>query len=559
MLLELRIQNLAVIEHVSIRLERGLNVLTGETGAGKSIIVGALSLLLGERASAELVRPGAERALVEGVFDVAGAEDVLALLSEQGIAAEDGLLILRREVAAEGRNRAWVNGSPATASTVGALGRRLVDLHGQHEHQTLLRGDEQRAILDAFAGAEGSVAEVAAAHARLRRATAELEGLEARRREAEAHADLLRFQAEEIEAARLEPDEEEELTAEAHRLEHAEELAGLADTLHQALYADEEAIAARLDGLRRTLDQLLRIDPDVGDAREMLESAFHNVEEVGRLMGDYASGVEHDPGRLAEVRRRQDLLFRLKRKYGESVEGVIEAGARARRELDLVDRAAFERRALEKEETEARGQLEEAAGQLTRLRTKASKHLEKEVTAVLPHLGLAGGRFEVSLAQHPVPTAAGAEGVEFHVSLNVGFEPRPLARVASGGELSRVMLALKSVLAAVDRVPSLVFDEIDAGVGGQVAHQVAGRLGEVAVAHQVFAITHLPQIAARADHHVRVEKGEREGTTLTRLTSLEGDERVREIARMLGDPDGAASVEHARELLGQRGSARAGS
>lgn len=558
MLIELRIQSLAVIERVSVRLETGLNVLTGETGAGKSIIVGALSLLLGERASSDVVRPGAERAVVEGVFDVARRPEIIARLGEQGIDCEDGLLILRREVAAEGRNRAWVNGSAATASMVGELGRRLVDLHGQHEHQTLVRGDEQRAILDAFAGAEDVARAVAEAHARLREAVANLAELDRRRQEAQERAEFLRFQVEEIERARLENGEEEALEAEARRLEHTEDLARLSEDLHQGLYAGDGAIAGRLDELRRALEHLLRIDPAPAEARDMLESAYYTVEEVGRSMGEYAARIEHDPVRLAEIRQRQDLIFRLKRKYGGSVEDVLEAGRRARGELDLVDRAGFERRAIEKEERAAREDLRDKAQELSRLRRAAAVRLEAEVTALLPALGLGGGRFEVGLTPRSEPTASGAESIEYRVALNVGFDPMPLAKVASGGELSRVMLALKTILASVDDIPSLVFDEIDAGIGGQVGGQVGERLRQVAAAHQVFVITHLPQIAAGADHHLRVEKSEREGTTLTRLIPLEGADRVREIARMLGDPESPASLEHARDLLGQKSSAATG-
>lgn len=556
MLLELRIQDFAVIDRVAVRLAPGLNVLSGETGAGKSIVVGALSLLLGERASADLVRAGADRAVVEGVFDVAERPDILDLLAEQGLEAEDGHLILRREVSASGRGRAWVCGAASTAAFVGELGRRLVDLHGQHEHQTLLRQDEQRAILDAYAESTALAEEVRAAHARLLECRRDLQELEQRRAAAEQRADLLRFQAEEIEAARLREDEEELLEAEARRLEHAEDLARLSGTLHQALYAAEDAVTERLGELRRTLDHLIRIDPGQADARELLESALYTLDELGRRMGEYAARIEHDPARLDEIRRRQDLLFRLRTKYGPTLADVIATGLRAREELDALDRSALDRRTLEKEEAEARAELERLAGELSARRAAAATRLAEEVGRILPELGLVGGRFEVALEALPEVGGAGAEAVEFRIALNAGFEPRPLARVASGGELSRVMLALKTILARLDRVPSLVFDEIDAGIGGVTANRVAANLRRVAECHQVFVITHLPQIAARADHHLRVEKLQTDGRTATRLTELAGEERVRELARMLGgDPDSAASLEHARELLGVAASA----
>jgi DNA repair protein RecN (Recombination protein N) len=556
MLIEIRIENFAVIERLSVRLEPGLNVLTGETGAGKSIIVGALGLLLGERASDDVVRTGATRAVVEGVFDVAGRERVLGRLDEHGIAAEDGLLILRREVSLGGRNRAWVNGSAATASLVGELGRELVDLHGQHEHQTLLRQEEQRLILDAFEDAAALREEVAAAHRDLREAADALAELERRRRDTEQRADYLRFQVGEIEAAGVAAGEEERLEEEARRLHHADDLARLAARLHQELYAAEDAVSARLGELRRVLDQLARIDPSVDDAREPLDTAFYALEDLGRRMGDYAAGIEHDPSRLEEIRTRQDLLFRLRSKYGPTLEDVVEAGARARRELESLDAAGFERRALEKRLGEAEARYEERAAALTGLRTRGGGRLEEEVAALLPEVGLRSGRFQVGLVPLPVGGPAGRETVEFRVSLNPGFDLRPLSRIASGGELSRIMLALKTILARADRVPTLVFDEIDAGIGGRVALQIGVRLKAVAAEHQVFVITHLPQIASRADQHLRVEKLEQEGTTLTRLVEVRGEDRVRELARMLGgDAAGSAGLQHARELLASAGAA----
>lgn len=550
MLLELRISNFAVIESLSIHCEAGLNTLTGETGAGKSIIVGALGLLLGERASVESIRSGAQKATVEGVFDVAQRKSVLELLAEQGIEADDGLLILRREVSAEGRSRAWVNGAASTATFVGQLGRSLVDLHGQHEGQTLMRADEQRNILDAFAGASDLAGEVAVVYQDTRRLQDELEDLERRRREAEQRADYLRFQASEIESAHIKPGEEAELASESVRLEHSEELAQLAGALSDALYAGDDSVSARLGEVRRTLDHLVRIDQSQADARELLDTAYYAIEELGRRFGDYAGGIEYDPARLEEVRRRQDLLYRLRSKYGPELEDVIATAAKAREELSLVDDAAFRRQQVESALGAAEQKLQQLSTELSRQRKKAAARLQKEVMQVLPELGMAAGRFEVALDGHTQATAHGAEAVEFRIALNAGFEPRPLARIASGGELSRVMLALKTILARVDRVPTLIFDEVDAGIGGRVATQVADKLRDVARHHQVFVITHLPQLASRAAHHLLVEKVVREGTTLTRVNELKGEERVRELARMLGgDPESGVSIEHAREML----------
>ncbi len=551
MLLELRISNFAVIESLSIHCEAGLNALTGETGAGKSIIVGALGLLLGERASTESIRTGAQKATVEGVFDVARRKHVLAMLVEQGIEADDGLLILRREVSAEGRSRAWVNGAASTATFVGQLGRALVDLHGQHEGQTLLRGEEQRNILDEYAGASERAEAVEEAWHKVRALHAELEDLERRRRDAEQRADYLRFQLNEIESANLQHGEESDLASESVRLEHSEELAQLASSLSNALYAGDESLSTQLGEIRRVLEHLVRIDQSQADARELLDGAYYAIEELGRRFGDYAERIEYDPARLEEVRRRIDLLYRLRSKYGPEIADVIETARKASDELSLVDDAAFRRKEVETALASAEAELRELAADLSKQRRKAATRLQKEITAILPELGMAAGKFDVGLDAHAHVTAHGNESVEFRIAVNAGFEEKPLARVASGGELSRVMLALKTILARVDRVPTLIFDEVDAGIGGRVATQVADKLRDVAQHHQVFVITHLPQLASRAAHHLMVEKVEREGTTLTRVTELKSEERVRELARMLGgDPESGVSLEHAREMLG---------
>ena len=553
MLTELRIRNFALIEELSVQLGPGLNVLTGETGAGKSIIVGALSLLLGERASAEVVRSGADRASVEGVFDVGENPDLKHLLDESGIDAEDDTLILKREVAVEGRNRAWVNGSPATAALLGTLGRMLVDLHGQHEHQTLLRRNEQRAILDAYAGTGDLVEDVAAAVRALRTIAGEIEGLDQRRREALQRADFLRFQLEEIDAASLRSGEEEELAADARRLSHSEELMELAGSLDGALAGGGGGgLVDGVGAIRRTLSALTRIDPAQAQLEELYDTAYYALDELRLQLQSYAGGIEHDPQRLEEIRRRQDLIFRLKSKYGPELEDVLAAGESARAELELLEGAEWELGELRKQEMRAREELQHRAAQLSERRAAAATELAAEVTAVLPALGMAGGRCEVALLPLAHPGPAGAEEVEFRVALNKGWEPRPLAQVASGGELSRVMLALKTILARLDAVPTLIFDEVDAGIGGKVALQVGEKMRAVARDHQVFAITHLPQIASRAHTHLLVQKREREGMGVTEVLPLTGESRVVEIARMLGgDPESSVSLEHARELLGQ--------
>ncbi|MDX1494341.1 MAG: DNA repair protein RecN, partial [Longimicrobiales bacterium] len=444
-------------------------------------------------------------------------------------------------------------GSPATAGIVGELGSALVDLHGQHEHQTLLRPRDQRRILDAFGGAEELAAGVAQEYGRLQELRRELEEREERRREVESRADFLRFQLKEIDGADLSPGEDEALEAEAGRHEHSEELAQGAQSVAEVLYDGDEAVSDHLAQALQTLERLARFDSELEGDAERLKDAFYAVQEVGRRMGDYAASVDHDPERLEEVRARLDRIFRLKRKYGPELADVLETAQRVRAELADHDDADHDVTRLRSEIEEATRGLEAVAAKLTEARQNAAHQLEDAVGQVLPGLGLGEGRFEVRLTSHETISSGGAESVEFLVSPNRGFDPMPLAKIASGGELSRIMLALKSILASVDRVPVLVFDEIDAGVGGVVATAVAEKLAEVAQRHQVFVVTHLPQVASRASAHLLVEKGTADGLTTTRIRKLDGDGRVEEVARMLGgDPESATSREHARELLGAR-------
>lgn len=555
MLIELRIRDYAVIEELTLELGAGLNALTGETGAGKSIIVGALSLLLGERASSDDVRVGADRAVIEGVFDVEGQDALLARLDDLGLQAEDGLLILRREVQAEGRNRAWVNGSPATATVVGRLGSALVDLHGQHEHQTLLNRSAQRAILDAFAGLQAEVSEVARLHAEWSEARAALETRAARARELASRADFLRFQLNEISEADLDPAEDETLEVQARRLEHARELGEGAHGLHDMLYSGDDSISDRLADARALAARLERVDPALGEVAAAVEAAYHATVEAGRSAEDYAGGVEQDPAELERVRARQHQLFRLKQKYGPSLADVIEMGDRLTAEVADLDAADRDLSTLVALRDQARDALHVASARLTSGREVAGARLAVAVEGLLPELGMEGAVFEVALIPRDEPGAGGSEEIEFRVALNPGFAPRPLGRVASGGELSRVMLALKALLAEVDDVPTLVFDEIDAGIGGVVATAVARKLGEVARKHQVFVITHLPQLASRAGAHLLVRKGESDGgVASTSVSTLRGEDRVTEVARMLGgDPESQTSRDHARELIGTPG------
>ncbi len=552
MLTELRIRNFAIIDAVVLPLAPGLNVLSGETGAGKSIIVGALGLLIGERANADVVRPGAERAVVEGTFEVGDAPELRALLDERGIDVEDGVLVLKREVPASagGRARAWINGTAVTASVLSDIGRALVNVHGQHEAQSLLDPEAQRRILDAFAGAQGQSAAVARAHGALTAAQAAVADLVTRRNTAQKRADYLQHVAREIADAKLVEGEEQQLEDEARRLTHAEELRALAGELSAVLEGNDGAVLGQLGHLQKPLASLQRIDPSVARLQEVYDAAYYALEELAREVAAYSETVERDPARLEEVERRRDLLFRLLKKYGGTVAAALETGRDARAELALLESAELDLRELTVAVTAAEAALQEAAAALTKARQKSAARLAKEVEAQFPGLGLDAGHFHVVLTPRATIGAVGAEDVEFRVALNVGHDARALARVASGGELARVMLALKTILAGVDRVPTLIFDEVDAGIGGRVGQQVGDAMRRVASHHQVFAITHLPQIASRAHHHIRVHKGAKDGVTTADIEVLEGETRVEEIARMLGgDADSATSRAHAREQL----------
>jgi DNA repair protein RecN (Recombination protein N) len=484
------------------------------------------------------------------VFDVGDVRGIAALADERGIDVEDDTLVLKREIASSGRGRAWINGAPVTAAVLAEIGRALVNLHGQHDAQTLLDAESQRQILDAFGGADAQATLVRSTYEELSAVRREISALASRRADAEKRADYLRHVAREIEDARVAPGEDVRLEDEARVLENADELRTLATSLNDLLSGDESSVLTQLGAAQRPLTAIERIDPSAARMQEMFDAGFYALQELARTVEDYAGSVDLDPARLEEVRQRRDRLYGLLKKYGPALENVIEAGRSARSELDLIDTAQFDLAQLTTRETETRRRLFSEAEKLSDLRMTAAKKIAKSVDALLPQLGMPDGRFSVALVARDEPTSEGAEDVEFRVALNVGHEERPLARVASGGELSRVMLALKTILARVDRVPTLIFDEVDAGIGGRVGLQVGDTLRKVAKEHQVFAISHLPQIAARAHHHIVVAKGARGGVTTADISVLEGSNRVNEIARMLGgDPESKVSRAHAKELL----------
>jgi DNA repair protein RecN (Recombination protein N) len=569
MLKELGIKNFAIIDGLRMAFGPGLNVFTGETGAGKSIVVDALSLALGERASADLIRTGSDEAVVEAAFELngRGPETVRGLLRDQGIDMGPGEdLVIRRVISSSGKNRIYVNGGLVTLATLSAIGSRLADIHGQHEHQSLLAADQQLDLLDAYGGLFPLRDAFGELSRRYRQLRSDLAELEANEREKAQREDLLRYQVNEIEGARLLPGEDDELDAELRVLANAEKLAGLASAADEALYSSDGSVLAGLKRAATGLREIAAIDASLAATCELLESGRAQIEEAAREVSAYAGRVQVDPARLEEIGDRIDLIRKLKKKYGASIADIVAFGETAAAELAKIERSGEERERLRREIAALRDQITAKAGDLTRKRTAAARELEAKVEAELGQLGMKKSRFSVAIvpdqgedtADGRRITARGADRVEFLISANPGEEPRPLARIASGGELSRVMLALKTILVEGDPIPTVVFDEVDAGIGGAVAEEVGRKLRRMASRRQVFCITHLPQIASMATGHYGVAKSVRNNRTSTEVRLLEPTERVEEVARMLGGRTITdATLRHAEEMI-ERGRAKSG-
>jgi DNA repair protein RecN (Recombination protein N) len=554
MLRELRIRNFAIVENVTVPFVPGFNVLTGETGAGKSILVDAILLLRGARAQTDLIRGDAETASVEAVFAASGA--AVAVLEEAGLRAEDGEIVIRRELSRSGRHRAFVNDAVVTIGLLERLGDPLVQVHGQHEHQRLLEPARQLELLDGFAGAETLREHFASALAKLREAEADVERRRGAGRDRAQREDLLRFQVSELDAARLRPGEEEELRTERRRLQHAERFAAGLHEVGTLLHDDAASAATRLAQAGRVLSELGRLDAAFAAPMETLEAARAQLDETVAILRMLRDTIVFEPGRLDAIDDRLDALVRLKRKYGDTEQAMLEFRAEVAAELDRLQR--YEELLAEDERRLADLQAEADAGAraLGATRREAAAKLTPAVQRELRQLGMERALFEVvvlELARQDW-SARGGNRVEFRFTANPGEAVRPLARIASGGELARTMLALQVVLAAYERAPTMIFDEVDAGIGGQAAARVGEKLGAVATGRQVLCVTHLAPIAALADQHVRVAKRVHGGRTRASADVIAGDQRATEIARMLGDRGSTTvALEHARALLRGRG------
>jgi len=548
MLLELTVENYAVVEKVRVRFHRGLNLLTGETGSGKSIVVDAMALLLGGRAAAEMVRTGAERARIAGIFEV-GAQGL-----PDGIEPEDGELIIEREILSNGKSRAFAGGRPVTASLLKELARNLGDIHGQHDQQQLFSGGVQREMLDGFADAGEQVAEVASLYTQWNAAKAELAELDRTAQEKLRQADLWSFQRNEIEAVNPQLGEDLQLENERRVLRNVVRLQETAGAAYAALYEDPESVAAQLHTVVKRLEDLGRIDESMRDVVAALEPARIAVDEATRALGHYVGKLEADPARLEEIETRLASLEKLRRKYGATIEEVTAFHQDVARNLSAVESSGERRAALAKELAVVTAGYESAAGHLSTLRREAARRLAKAVASELASLAMEKTRVEIRVTPAEW-SAAGADAVEILISPNVGEELKPLEKIASGGELSRVALALKTCTAparadkhAIPR--TLVFDEVDAGVGGSAAESVGRRLKRLAASAQVLCVTHLAQIAGFAEHHYYVEKHAERGRTVTTIEELDAPARTREIGRMLsGERVTPEALRHAEQLI----------
>ncbi|HYE33405.1 MAG TPA: DNA repair protein RecN [Methylomirabilota bacterium] len=549
MLHTLRIRNLALVSDLTVELAPGYNAVTGETGAGKSIIIGALTLLLGERADRTMIRSGSDSCSVEAVFDAPPQPEFAALLEERGLEpCEDGKLILKRVFTAAGSNKQHVNGSPATLVVLKEIGELLADLHGPHEHQSLLQTSQQLSILDRFGNLEELRGRFTKALDNRKQLQAEKAALIVDERTYAQQLDLLRHQRNEITAARLHPDEEQEAEETYQRASNAARLLEAAQQAVSTLDGEENSVFQQLAAVGRSVQELARLDKSAANLAEIHSQALELLHDLQRELEAYTEKVDLDPAQLQAAEERLTLIQSLKRKYGSSLAEVIAHGEEAARKLQQLESrdAELERinAALEKNEQELRAK----GGELSKERQKTARKLARTAVAHLEDLGFKQSQFEVSLKQAAEPQATGFDNIEFLFSPNPGEPLRPLRAIASSGEMARVMLALKSALADTDQIPVLVFDEVDANVGGETATAVGRKMQEIGRRHQVLCITHLAPVAAQAPHHFRVSKEVAGGRTTTTVVKLDPAERVNEIARMLGGTDSAAK-KHAESLL----------
>jgi len=565
MLQSLYVRDYALIEELEMEFGSGLNIITGETGAGKSILIGAMSMILGERANTDVVRGDASKAVVEGIFDDADTERIRAVLEENAIETDPlPRVILRRKITERG-SRGFVNDTPATLDVMRAVAAELIDLHGQHEHQSLLRTETHLRLLDSFGGLGDLVEHYQTKRTEVAALVEEREELAARERELRQQKELYEFQIEEIDEVDPEPGEEEELEAERRVLENAEQLYASTQGLYEMLFEDENAVHDQLVVARNDLQDLARIDDAFEEHVDEIESAQIIVHELANFLQDYNAHIEFDPQRLEEIRERITELERLKRKYGGTLEAVLEHRKEIGEQYELAEDFEGNLERLDDEIEAAQADLTDIAHRLSAKRQEVAGRIEDAILDELATLGMPDSQFEVRFTAQEAEDGwiapaddnaryrafeTGMDQVEFYITTNVGVPPMPLAEVASGGEISRIMLALKTILAKSERLPILVFDEIDVGISGDMARRVGESMHNLARYHQIITITHLPQIAALGDRHYKVEKIVEEGTTKTTIHRLDEDEQATQVASLIsGEEVTDAALKNARELM----------
>jgi DNA repair protein RecN (Recombination protein N) len=551
MLATLRIKNLALVPDLTLELAAGYNVITGETGAGKSIIIGALNLLLGERADRTLIRSGADACSVEAVFLLEKKNEsvINGLLELNGLERCEGeQLFLKRSFSAAGANKQFINGSPTALASLSAVGELLVDMHGPHEHQSLLHPNRQLNILDAFGGLESGRERVSESFRKRSDLNAQKSALIVDERTYAQQLDLLRFQIKEITGAKLQAEEEAGLENEYKRASNAAKLLEVGQTAIETLTGEESSLSSLNGHLGKALHDLAKLDSEAGQLWEMHEQITNSLQELQRELSQYTENIDLDPAKLRELEIRIDLVQSLKRKYGATVAEVIEFGNEARKKLNALESRDEELARINAQLASADKELTRTAHELSLARSKIAPKLSKAVITQLHDLGFNQSKFSVALTRSADVTTTGSDLAEFLFAPNPGEPEKPLRAIASSGELARVMLALKTVLAAQDEIPVLVFDEVDANVGGETASAVGGKMRQIGEKRQVLCITHLPPVAAAAQHHFVVTKEIQEGRTVSKIQEIQGKERISELARMLGGQFEAAR-KHAEALL----------
>ncbi|HKL85402.1 MAG TPA: DNA repair protein RecN [Treponemataceae bacterium] len=561
MLEDLTVRDFALIESVSLEFRKGLNVLTGETGAGKSILIGSLSFLFGGKTSQDFIRTGAEEARVSGTIYIDPLFSTARLwLSEHGIQLDNDRVLLRRSLRTSGKNASWIQDVPVTRNELAEFTSQLVDIHGQHDHQSLLKVPEHRRFLDSFAGLNEKVSAFTELYSTLAAKRRQRDEMNISERERNERIELLQFAIDEIQAALLLPNEETELEIEEQRLSQHEKLFSHIETVSE-LVSGQEGIVSLLKKSRIALDSAADIDQGLSSSLSRIENVYYELDDLGQVLRQYQDSLVFDPKRLEQVEERLAVIFRLKKKYGNSIDSIFEYLKSSQEEIEQISALEENRHHIDSQIATLEKQLYSAGTEISDKRKEKAQTLQIEVEKILKNLGMAGTSFVVQLTVREgsdtmqISGPFGFDIIEFMISANRGEPLKPLARIASGGELSRVMLALKTVLAGSDDVDTLIFDEIDTGIGGEVALAVGAHLKELADQKQTLCITHLASIAVRADNQIKIEKSEVSGKTIIRAFTIEGQPRVEEIARMLaGDGYSTASLEHASELLSRFGS-----